>query len=157
MTRLERQVNKLEPGTFFYVNAINLTEKEIGYLKTAVRSGLAIPTPETFNMFVNTPDVARRVSDGEIIAPQGTYVRGYDMKPDKVLVQRNEDEFVYTNVVELGDEWAVYRKISEFWFLWIENDRELAIDAATMGLTETADLYSDEPRGLAAIRRRKYQ
>ena len=155
MTRLEREIAKLDAGAFFYVNAINLTIKEISYLKTAVRSGLAIPTPETYNKFVNTDEVRYAVSIGDIIAPQGMYTKGEPLTVSQVLAKRAVDEFVYTNVVELPGEFAAYRKIGAFWFLWVEPERDFAIDAAIMGLTECADAYPDEERVLAALRRLK--
>lgn len=155
MTRLEKEIKKLEAGAFFYVNAINLTVKEIAYLKTAVRSGRAIPTPETVDHLVNTDEVRYAVMNGEIIAPQGVYTKGEPLTVSQVLAQRDVDEFVYTNVVELPGEFATYRKIGAFWFLWIEAERDFAIDAAIMGLTECADAYPDEERILAALRRRK--
>ena len=155
MTRLEREITKLDAGAFLYVNAINLTVKEIEYLKTAVRSGLAIPAPETYEMFVNTDETRYAVSIGDIIAPQGMYTKGEPLTVSKVIVERADDEFVYTNVVELPGEFAAYRKIGAFWFLWIEPERDFAIDAAIMGLTECADAYTDEERVLAALRRRK--
>ena len=155
MTRLEREITKLDAGAFLYVIAINLTVKEIEYLKTAVRSGLAIPAPETYEMFVNTDETRYAVSIGDIIAPQGMYTKGEPLTVSKVIVERADDEFVYTNVVELPGEFAAYRKIGAFWFLWIEPERDFAIDAAIMGLTECADAYTDEERVLAALRRRK--
>lgn len=73
MTRLEREVTKLEPGTEFFVNAVNLSVREIEFLRKSIRNGSLIVCAENFELFSKKPDVVERVANGQIIAPQGFY------------------------------------------------------------------------------------
>lgn len=73
MTRLEREAKKLEPGTEFFVNAVNLSDREIEFLRASIRNGSITVCAENFVLFSKKPDVVERVANGHIIAPQGFY------------------------------------------------------------------------------------
>ena len=71
MTRFERELSKCSSGQKIYVNAINLSVKEIDYLQESIKAGRIKVDERTVNMFV--PEAREKVRSGEILAPGGDY------------------------------------------------------------------------------------
>lgn len=71
MTKLQKELNALEPGATFYLNIINCTVAEIEYFKKGIRNGLFEPVDDTLALF--KPNLHEMVKNGEILAPQGFY------------------------------------------------------------------------------------
>lgn len=75
MTHLEKQLTELACGEKFYINAINLSVKDVAFLREAIKAGRVFPCPENFEMYSKRADIWQAVASGEIIAPQGQYVK----------------------------------------------------------------------------------
>lgn len=75
MTNLEKHLTELACGEKFYINAINLSPEDIAFLRETIRNGRVFPCPENFEMFSKRTDIWQALASGEIIAPQGEYVK----------------------------------------------------------------------------------
>ena len=75
MAYLEKQLKSLACGEKFYINATNLSPEDIAFLREAIRTGRVFPYPENFEMFSKRANIWQAVASGEIIAPQGEYVK----------------------------------------------------------------------------------
>ena len=71
MTRLEKELSKCRSGQKIYVNAINLSVKEIDYLRESIKTGKITVDERTLNMFV--PEAREKARTGDILAPGGDY------------------------------------------------------------------------------------
>lgn len=75
MAYLEKQLKSLACGEKFYINAINLSPEDIAFLRESIRTGRVFPCPENFERLSKRANIWQAVASGEIIAPQGEYVK----------------------------------------------------------------------------------
>ena len=148
-TYLQKSIEEIEPGVVFYINAVNLSVSEIEYLKAQIRAGLILPQPANYRKFVDDALYYRQVATGAILAAQGEYVKA-DRPVDErikwlkpVYYQNNGQDRGYLENAVSGNTWYAWREVMGNWYLWAGPDRNDVMTAAAMGLTETAEIFSD--------------
>lgn len=139
MTQLEKHLTELACGEKFYINAINLSVKEIAFLREVIKAGRVFPCPENFEMFSKRADIWQAVASGEIIAPQGQYVKlqNFDKMTNGRRVLEN-----YLDNEQYVFHYAAHMPKSEFCKLkaaYFENG-----DAFTEMILRCADMVKQE-------------
>lgn len=146
MTNLEKQLTNLACGEKFYINAINLSPEDIAFLRETIRNGRVFPCPENFEMFSKRADIWQAVASGEIIAPQGQYVKlqNFDKMTNGRRVLEN-----YLDNEQYVFHYAAHMPKSEFCKLkaaYFENGdkfTEMILRAADMVKTEFTQKLCD--------------
>lgn len=75
---LEARINKLEPGTRFYINAINLSANAIQSLRGLIQDGTLKPVEEEIRKAV-VADAVHDFMSGKSILPQMSYIKSGNM------------------------------------------------------------------------------